>query len=323
MALRGQGMRLFMLIWISLSATCATPCAAPLACQGNVVPDVIRQQADIIKTLAPLSARTVAGIADDRAIHALLMEPRFRHCGEVFCGCGSLFAALVSHGLTAFFLDISLNPEHDILSDAGVILLIRMLASVVVGGVVWWGIPCQTWVWMARGHTLRSAACVRGDTRRVDVRDANRIVQRCVSLLEFLVLRGVYYIIEQPSTSLVWRYLPMRRHLRKRPRVLKTSLTAHHIWLGYWGHSLFKGTHLVGVFPGLRKIYSKKTRAMPANGLYGWMRGTIRTTGLRRGSYRIMGVKRPGYTLKETGQYPRPFANFMAALIADVVKPAQ
>ena len=214
------------------------------------------------------------------------------------------------------------GPQHDILTELGLVWLIRELITVLPRGTIWWGLPCCIWVWTARGHTQRSRRSPWGDRSRDDVRSANRMVSIVTALFKLLILRDVYHVCEQPSSSIVWAYKPMRQHLFERPRIGNVRLSGVHVWLGFWGHILTKGTHLVGIFPGLRKIKSKRTKRNPnsASGQYGWVRGSIRKSGPRKGTFRIMGCKRPGASLRETGEYPMLFCEHMMALIKSALR---
>ena len=58
-------------------------------------------------------------------------------------------------------------------------------------------------------------------------------------------MRGVYWLIEQPMTSLLWHFPSMvimqRLHGRRVKRI--------HVWLGAYGHPLMKPIHLLGTIP--------------------------------------------------------------------------
>ena len=84
------------------------------------------------------------------------IAPRLRHTGEVFCGWGIIFAQCVRLGLASFYYDLDIGGRrHNILTGMGLLFLIQNLLTVMSGGCVWFGIPCSTWVRIARGHTQR------------------------------------------------------------------------------------------------------------------------------------------------------------------------
>ena len=318
----GLTMRRFVLGLVTLLATfpwraeAPSPVEAPSWVPANVLP-----QADILKAVLNPHARAMAGWSTDDALYLALMGPLYRHCGEVFCGCGRMVTVLQAQGLVGFFMDIALSSKHNVLTDTGKITLVQYLLTVLPYGCVWFGLPCATWVWISRGHTLLSAKRVAGDTLREDVRGANAMVAFCCRLWDLLVLRHVYYIVEQPATSIVWKYAPFQRHVRRRPKIGTTKLHAQFLWLGHFGHLLHKATHLVGVFPGLKSIKTKRSRAI-APGKVGmfWEHASIRTEGPRKGTYRVQGVKKAGKSLSDSGKYPIKFCKFMASLIGEAVR---
>ena len=255
-----------------------------------------------------------AGWDVDSALEMDLLAPRWRHCGEVFCGWGIVFACCLRAGLASFYYDLDIGGRyHNILTGSGLLFLIQNLLTIVSGGCVWFGIPCSTWVWIARGHTHRTTANINGNTQRQDVCQANRMVDIIAELLELLVLRGVFYIIEQPSTSLVWCHKKLRNHFRSKPKVHNALLKKHHVWLGYFGHHVFKSTTLVGIFPPLKTIYSKKRKSLKG-AKEAWTR-QVAKSGPKKGQLRVSG----GKDLKDTGRYPRKFGREIAKLIAQVV----
>jgi hypothetical protein len=291
------------------------PCLLPLEwLPPTGLPPEICQQKDIVKSLLGPKSLRKAGWDTDRALEMDLIAPRWRHCGEVFCGWGIVFACCVRLGLSSFYYDLDIGGRcHNILTASGLLFLIQNLLTVMSGGCVWFGIPCSTWVWIARGHTHRTKANVNGNTQRQDVCQANHMVGIIAMLLDLLVLRGVFYIIEQPSTSLVWFHKKLRDHFRSKPKVHNALLKKHHVWLGYVGHHVFKSTSLVGIFPPLTTIYSQKRTSL-LGGKIAW-RKTVAKSGPKKGELRVSGTK----DLKATGRYPRKFGRAVAELIRSTI----
>jgi hypothetical protein len=291
------------------------PCLLPLAwLPPTDLPPEICKQTDIVKQMLGPKTMKKAGWDTDSALEMDLLAPRWRHCGEVFCGWGVIFAYCVRLGLSSFYYDLDIGGRcHNILTSSGLLFLIQNLLTIMSGGCVWFGIPCSTWVWIARGHTRRSKININGNTQRQDVRQANRMVDIISMLLELLVLRRVFYIIEQPSTSLVWSHKMLRNHFRSKPKVRNALLQKHHVWLGYFGHHVFKSTCLVGIFPPLKTIYSEKRKSLGGNKI-AWKR-VIAKSGPKKGQLRVHGTK----DLKATGRYPRKFGRAVAELIRSTV----
>jgi hypothetical protein len=284
------------------------PCLLPLMWlpPADLPPNIGQQKEIVQRLLGPKMMKQMGWDTDN----AFLIAPRWRHCGEVFCGWGIIFAQCVRLGLASFYYDLDIGGQrHNILTGSGLLFLIQNLLTIVRGGCVWFGIPCSTWVWIARGHTERTKKNINGNTHREDVCQANRMVDIIAMLLDLLVLRGVFYVIEQPSTSLVWFHKELRNHFRSKPKVQRTMLKKHHVWLGYFGHHVFKSTTLVGFFPPLKTIYSRKRKSL-LGGKIAWKK-TVAKSGPKKGQLRVSGTE----DLKATGRCPRKFGRAMAELI--------
>ena len=124
---------------------------------------------------------------------------------EWFCGTGNLTTACRQLGLRVGWFDCILDSEAmNVLTDQGMARAITLSLSLMVGATAWLGVPCSTFVFMSRGHTLRSRKQPLGNTCRLDVKSANRIVRRIMFLVRILAMRKVYWILEQPLNSLLW-----------------------------------------------------------------------------------------------------------------------
>ena len=103
------------------------------------------------------------------------------------------------------------------------------------------GPPCSSFVFLSRGTSKRYAwNKFMGDQSRQDVRDANEIVSRFVTILKILLLRLVQYIVEQPLTSCLFRLAAWRRFARLEPVItLPNGVVLRRkrkfVWLGHWG----------------------------------------------------------------------------------------
>jgi hypothetical protein len=152
-------------------------------------------------------------------VRAAVQAVRVLHFVEWFCGTGNLTTACRRLGLRVGWFDWNLDPQGmDLLTDQGMARAIVLSLSLVVGGTAWFGVPCSTFVFMSRGHTLRSRKQPLGNTCRPDVKAANRIVGRVMFLVRILAMRQVYWIIEQPLNSLLW-VMPVFRQAQKQIRL--------------------------------------------------------------------------------------------------------
>ena len=76
------------------------------------------------------------------------------------------------------------------------------------------GPPCSTWVFMSRGSTGRSRLRIRGSKYR-KVKEANRFVRRMLYILQYCVKKEIHFVIEQPVSSLMPMYRPLKRFLER------------------------------------------------------------------------------------------------------------
>lgn len=133
---------------------------------------------------------------------------------ELFSGQGELSKAFERHTFAAGQYDICKNWCMDLRTTAGMLRAVQMTLRLKIGGLLWAGTPCSTWVFLARGSTGRSQGHPLGreDTRSVS--DANLVVSRVALLILLAVARGASWIVEQPTTSLMPRH-PRMMQLQK------------------------------------------------------------------------------------------------------------
>ena len=192
----------------------------------------------------------------------------------------------------------------NLLSDNGMARAIMLSLSIMVGGTAWFGVPCSTFVFMSRGHTHRSREQPLGDTPCRDVKSANVIVGRVMFLVRVLAMRKVYWILEQPLNSLLWA-MPELRQAQEDCAVRGLAWQRRFAWMGHFGHTLWKPTELVGVFPRLNKSFpSKRPSKRNTSGAYSKWRNK---NGVRRCSGNL--------GLKATEHYPAAFCRVAARLI--------
>ena len=240
------------------------PRSAPAPSGASIAMDV---GCYLWRTLPPkvrlaLGWRTRADAAAAVSHHA-----RTKNFVEFFCGTGGLVTAALSQGLRCSWYDVVVDSEHNLLTNKGFALAIKMVLSMIVGGCAWFGVPCRTFVWIARGHTRRSQAAPLGDSCRADVRQANLIVERVFVILRTLAMRRVHFIIEQPAGSLLWKMPKMR--LAAKFAIGRKPWARRFVWLGHFGHRIAKPTELCGIFPGLSTAFpSKKPKRSNHSGVY-------------------------------------------------------
>ena len=231
---------------------------------------------------------------------------------EFFCGSGGLVAAAVELGLRTAWYDAQLGSARmDICTDEGFAMAIGLALSLCRGGVAWFGVPCSTFVWISRGHTKRSRRKPLGDESRRDVQDANVILLRVVLLLQVLALRQVFFVIEQPASSVLFRMPAFRALLRSRLCIGRHRLQKRFLWLGHFGHRFWKPSLLVGIFPGLRARRELSSRRPPPRIAKAWHKWKD-----AQGRVRCAGTM----NLKATEHYPARFCHCMVRLVSEVVR---
>ena len=142
----------------------------------------------------------------------------------------------------------------------GLTHLIGLACRVKAKGVMWIGQACSTWIWLARGHTKRSKGNVEGDTSRPDVRAANQMAVYTAGLVELCHARHVWYVIEQPLSSVLFHHPALAAAIRR------SGGRRYKVELGRAGAASAKPLSLVGTAPWLPALECKiKRRPMVAN----------------------------------------------------------
>ena len=220
-------------------------------------------------------------------------------CADIFSGTGNMAAAFGAFGMLSSTFEKQNDPEgQDVTTDKGMGILLYMIARVEPGGIVWLGPPCSSWVWLSRSTTKRSASKVEGDTTVPSVAEANAIANIVADIMRVCHALGVFYVVEQPRTSLLFDYSPMRSAL--------DETTALHVALnlGQAGATSQKPLTLWGTAPWLRSL-AGTIRRRP-------MLSTTRPLTDRRGGT-VNGRKA---ALSASASYPRTFCCIVARLHA-------
>ena len=114
---------------------------------------------------------------------------------------------------------------------------------------MWLAPPCSSWVFLSRHTTRRSKNMPLGRSPRPSrVVANNRLVSRMCHLLEFFFGRGIYYIIEQPRSSLMFEHPRLKKLLRRHAAAaIKTEL-------GAFGAETLKPVIFTGTAPIMDKL---------------------------------------------------------------------
>jgi hypothetical protein len=147
-----------------------------------------------------------------RSVLQTAAEGTARDCSycELFAGEAAVSRGFAALGCTGCALDVRFSADHDLLSPTGFLTALRAVLRVQQGGLLWAAPPCSTWVWLSRASTGRDKR-VEGDAHNDYVQGQNALVCRLVLLLRLCMRRGVYWIVEQPRSTLMFEYAPFKR----------------------------------------------------------------------------------------------------------------
>ena len=130
-------------------------------------------------------------------------EDELHDFGELFAGSAHLSKAMRMIGFKGVSLDREYDVAHDILTPAGFLVCLWLAMRIRRGGVFWFASPCSSWIWLARASTGRRADNVLGSSNDY-IEGQNALVSRLCYIWAVLIKRGVYFIIEQPDSSLLF-----------------------------------------------------------------------------------------------------------------------
>ena len=142
---------------------------------------------------------------------------------EVFSGNANLgkgFAQCVGPTLTFEVLD---NIEEDCMHETGIVKLLTYVLSIMIEGWCWLGTPCSSWIILSRSFTQRSIVQPSGPTtwksrKQHDyVKKHNDIATISALVYKTCVILGIAVAVEQPRSSLLWRFPPVKEALEMAP----------------------------------------------------------------------------------------------------------
>ena len=98
---------------------------------------------------------------------------------------------------------------HNLLTDTGFLYAIRQLLRVKEGGLSFWGLPCNSFAFMARSQHQRTSSSPFGCQHFPFVIVGNVLATRMVCLLALSICRRLRFFLEQPDRSMavVFPYL--------------------------------------------------------------------------------------------------------------------
>ena len=172
---------------------------------------------------------------------------------EYFAGASTIQSQMLAHGYCCLAYDICNDHKHqDILSPSGFLTALSWALSLRELSMTHWATVCSSWVWLSRSQSMRSELHPLGDESYDWVCKANIMVSRMALIWMVLQMRRCLYILEQPSSSVMWAH----PRLIAWPRLMST-----HTWMGCFMAPTCKPTRLWSTAPC---VLQKLTRQMDA-----------------------------------------------------------
>jgi hypothetical protein len=174
--------------------------------------------------------------------------PRSADFAEFFAGDAEISKHLRAFGFEGFSYDLRHGEFMDILTAVGFLTCLNMVRKLKPLGLAWFAPPCSSWILISRGKTGRNKLRPKGRTNRLANKRQNTLVSRVCCILEYLSKRSVYWVVEQPTSSVMFELarfeLLLRRHNARR-----VSFP-----MGAYGAESLKPTVLWGTWPGLADL---------------------------------------------------------------------
>ena len=125
---------------------------------------------------------------------------------------------LLEEGRSSIPIDLEIDPHGmDLTTSRGFSNAIYQLLNVRPGGGHTSAPVCSTWVFMSRGSTLRSVASPLGRSDSESVRIGNLLAARAIILLLIASAKSIFWILEQPGTSIMYLHPLFQRLIKLIP----------------------------------------------------------------------------------------------------------
>lgn len=158
---------------------------------------------------------------------------------DIFAGKGNFCAECQAGGKTSMTVDILHDKKnHDILTRTGFFYVLQCILTMVEYGMILCGPPCGLFVFLSASYHRRSMDFPYGDQSKPKIRGANQLVINLIVLLAVAHKRKIFFVMEQPASSVLWIFPELDRFWR----FLEGVRT--HTWMRKFGHPLPKPTVL-------------------------------------------------------------------------------
>lgn len=229
---------------------------------------------------------------------------------EICAGEGQLSRALHDCGYNVKPFDVRYSGNHNILRTTGFVTILAAVRNIRKHGLLFLAPPCSTWVFLSQGSTKRNWwNPAGGDSKKVLL--ANVLVMRLLYLIYYAHQRGVYFVIEQPMTSVLFVWKPVQM-LLEWCRARRVAFP-----MGAFGSPTMKMTALWGTLPNLSSLHRALTWAQLKQALQRREKKDgktvlVKKTKSKSGQTKVAGIKS---ALTKSGIYPYQFGCAIAALI--------
>jgi hypothetical protein len=229
-------------------------------------------------------------------------QPDLDGC-EFFAGVQSVTRGFTAANFKMMPFDITYHPGMDMGTSLGFMLALELVTRTRPNGVCFFAPPCSTYVWMNRGTSGRSREQPLGRLEHPSVRQANLVTARTCLLIVLCIAKGIHWIVEQPSSS-VMVYGPEMDVIKHHYNMVEVKT-----WMGAFGAASPKATVLYSSSDWInamqRSLDRTKLKKQDAGKNLDIARQYVDTAGRRR----VQG----GHGLKATQAYPDGFGVSLAA----------
>lgn len=168
---------------------------------------------------------------------------------EFFAGVASICFGFNVFKMEATKFDKNYSDCMDMNSSMGLATAVDCLCRVHKQGLVWAAPPCSSWVFLSVGTTGRSKERPLGREENEKVRWNNVLVHKLACLLEIATAFGIFFIIEQPTSSTLWQHPRVKEMFNRVGAHIAIKTT--HTFMGMFGGDSQKGMKLYGTAPFL------------------------------------------------------------------------
>ena len=182
----------------------------------------------------------------------VIMPHEPRTFTEMFAGDAAWSKGLRLLGYKGTTFDARYHVDWDFLTPVGFLGAICGVMMMHRGGVLLGAPPCSTWVFMSMSSTGRHLD-VMGNTHSPYVQAQNALVGRLIYVLALCMDRGIFWLIEQPASSVMFSH-PRWIHFQD---MCGSLIQTVKLDMGAYSLTSFKDTVIVGTAPYIKHMARK------------------------------------------------------------------